>query len=79
MRVRILLVLVLVTLLVVGLAPLAGATPSVCGYVTVVILGNPVPVSQITYCNSCSNGIYQGPNDPYVWPVRLYSYECVRA
>ncbi len=79
MRVRLLLLLAVVVGVLAPSADSAQAAPSLCGYATVVIAGDPTAVPLIPYCDSCPNGISQGPNNPGVNAVRIYTYECVRA
>jgi hypothetical protein len=73
---RLLILLLLVAVLVLGIPSFAGATGA-CGYVTVQVLTTtPVSAPGLPYCNTCSGGIGQGPNDPWVWPVYTWSYFC---
>lgn len=56
----------------------ANALPNACGYVRVTVFTTPVNAPGLPHCSSCSSGVSQGPNDPWVGLVKVESYECVR-
>jgi hypothetical protein len=74
-----LLLLIVLILGILGVPLTASALPTACGFVKVTVFGMPWSAPGVTYCNnSCPGGVSQGPNDPYVWPVKVESYECVQ-
>lgn len=78
LRIRALVFVVMIAGAVFGPAFGASALPNACGYLRVTVLGTPVNAPGLTYCDSCSAGISQGPNGPWVWPVKVESYECLK-
>lgn len=76
-RVRAVICLLMIAGAVVGPAFAANAIPNACGYAKVTVLSTTVNAPGLTYCDSCPGGAGQGPNDPWVWPVKWESYLCV--